>query len=90
MDKLQIIDDRPILQVGSSGFLRLEKTGIKLLSIGSQGVRGPAGATGATGGGLERVQDDPNPHLGGNLDMNGFQFLGQAESDDFYIDGGLI
>jgi hypothetical protein len=43
-----------------------------------------------TGGGLASVQADPNPTLGGNLQLNNFELVGQLESNGLILDGGLL
>lgn len=57
---------------------------------GIQGIQGEQGPQGDPGPGLMAVVDDPDPHLGGDLIMSGYQIKGQAETTDLIIDGGLL
>lgn len=41
-------------------------------------------------GGLGSLAEDANPALGGDLDLSGFEIIGQIETSDFVIDGGLL
>lgn len=46
---IQVIEERPTIEIGSGGTIRLEKPNVEVLSIGSQGLKGIKGDTGATG-----------------------------------------
>lgn len=60
------------------------------ISIVSEQVQGPAGVDGVDGGGLAAVEDDREPRLGGDLELNGFRVFGSVENNGLTIDGGLI
>lgn len=76
-DVIQITSDRETV-------VRVVETGPQ----GPQGEQGPQGDPGTPG--IAALIDDPNPTLGADLIMNGFQFKGQAETTDLIIDGGLL
>lgn len=62
---------------------------------GLQGIQGPQGLQGIQGipgppSGGTHLEDDTAPTLGGDLVTSGFQFIGQVDTDDFILDGGLL
>lgn len=46
--------------------------------------------SGVAPSGIARVQDDPAPKLGGDLDLNAKKILGSLEGVGLILDGGLI
>lgn len=69
--------------------LLVNKPQVVLVAVAQQGLQGPPGPQGPAGG-LTAVEDDFNPTLGGNLNLNGFQIIGQIDDTGFIIDGGLV
>lgn len=86
---IEIIKTKTYLTVGNTGTkLLVERPRISIIEIGKQGPQGPPGPPG--GGGITALQDDSNPVLGGDLNLNGFQIIGQVDETGFIVDGGLI
>lgn len=81
-DVLNIISDTTTLVIPSDS--------VNILSVGTQGPPGIQGPQGIPGSGIASLQDDPNPTLGGDLITDGYQFVGQIETEDFILDGGLL
>lgn len=77
-----------INETGTS--LLVERPRISIIEVAKQGPAGPPGPQGPAGSGLAALQDDPNPTLGGNLNLNGFQIIGQVDDTGLIIDGGLV
>lgn len=50
-------------------------------------LRGPEGPV---GDGLEALEDDTSPSLGGDLALGSYNILGQMENPSLVIDGGLL
>lgn len=70
---------------------------VSIVMVGTQGPAGPAGEQGPQGdpgedgaGGLVAVEDDPEPALGGDLDLGSYNINGQLETPGLIIDGGLL
>jgi hypothetical protein len=72
----------------------VESETVSILAIAEQGPRGVQGEPGSggsgSGSGLTKLEDDTDPHLGGDLTLGGFQFVGSVETDEFVLDGGLL
>lgn len=72
--------------------LRIENSNITVVSVAEQGPQGIQGIQGPPGaaGGLQAVQDDPNPVLGGDLTLGTYNIIGQLENTTLILDGGLL
>lgn len=42
------------------------------------------------GSGIAAIEEDENPTLGGDLELNGFAIKGELENENLILDGGLI
>lgn len=58
---------------------------VRVLSVAAQG---PSGADGQDG--MLTISEDTSPELGGDLSLGSFNIIGQVETPDFIIDGGLL
>lgn len=82
--ELRIVEETSILKVEDTELLVTGEKRVEILGIGVQGARG------VDGGGLDALVSDPNPRLGGDLDLNGYAIEGQLENASFVMDGGLL
>ena len=88
---IEVTEIRTVLAVTDGGNqLIVRKPMVTLIAGAKQGPAGPPGPQGPAGGGLTALQDDPNPTLGGDLNLNGFQIVGQVDITGFILDGGLV
>lgn len=87
---IEVTKTKTYLTVENTGTkLLVERPRISIIEVAKQGPQGPPGPPGPAGG-LTALQDDPNPTLGGDLNLNGFQIIGQVDDTGFIVDGGLI
>ncbi len=93
MSNINVINTPTYLVIKNSGRLEVRPTQVQFISIAKQGPRGAQGIQGETGphgGGLNSVQEDPDPHLGGHLILGAYNIVGQLENDSLILDGGLM
>jgi len=82
--ELRIVEETSIFRIDQDELLVTEVMRTEAFGVGIQGERG------VDGSGLAAVEDDPNPTLGGDLEMNGYQIVGTLEKEGFVLDRGLI